>query len=185
MEAKTTTGIAISVGVAILLGVILIQIIADQTVSKVQLVPQTDTFTLVRQGATTHINETYVYRLSKVDDAWRADISECSKAKIIDPTSGTTGNLRLYNSSGGIIDNGEEYIVVTGVNSVKFKDADDINGTGTTATATYRTCPTEYVSGWGSTIVRLVPGFFAIAILLGAAFVIFYILKREGVDLGI
>ena len=185
-----SVGIAIATAVAILLGVILIQIISEQTATKVQYETVTDTFTLNRLGPGTAntsnaVNTSDTYTLSKVtDEAWRQDITECAKTAIVDPTSGAAGNLRLYNQSGSIIDNGAEYVVVSGINSVRFLNAANINGTtSTTVTAVYGTCPKEYVSGWGQTIFKLVPGFFALAILIGAAFVIFKILREEGVEL--
>ena len=48
-------------------------------------------------------------------------------------------------------------------------------------TATASTANLTSVSSWGSTVLKLVPGFFALAIFIGAAFVMFKILQAEGV----
>mgnify|MGYP001164584425 CR=1 FL=1 len=189
VKDNKSVGIAIATAVAILMGVILIQIIAEQTATKVQYETVTDTFTLHRllpgtANTSNAVNTSDRYTLSKVSDAWRQDISECALATTVDPTSGATGNLRLYNQSGSIIDNGAEYVVVSGINSVRFLNAENINGTtSTTVTAVYGTCPVDYVSGWAQTVFKMVSGFFALALLIGAAFVIFKILKEEGVEI--
>ena len=186
-KGNKTVGIAIAVAVAILMGVILIQIIADQTAQKVQLVQQTDTLTLVKQGATNHNNITYDYQLTKLDNAWRETFPECSKSTLAVGT-----NIIIYNSTGAeMMNNGacstltNEYYIVEGKSTLLICDAADTNSS-TTMTVRYNTCPSEgYVGGWAQTVFKLIPGFFALALLIGAAFVIFKILKEEGVDLQI
>ena len=189
---KSSVGIIIAFALAILVGVIFIQIIASETALKSQLYMVTDSFRLVRippgglYNTSNGINTTYTYTLSTVNDAWRQDITECAKKAIVDPSgSPATGNLWIYNSSGNILANGADYVVVSGVNSITFKNVENVNGTANTATAVYKTCPTEYVNGWGKTVFQLVPGFFALAILIGGAFIIFYVLKNEGISLDI
>lgn len=193
MAKSNTIGIIIGVAIALLLGVILVQIIAQQTVNKVQNEVVTDTFTLVRDGPGTanvsnDINATAsVFTLTKVDDAWRQSISECALATTID-----SNRISAYNTSGAALSmngcsaGGDFYLVDT-VNSITFcNQSVSTNGTGSsTVTVTYTTCPTEYVSGWGATVFKLIPGFFVLALLIGAAFVIFYILKNEGIEINI
>jgi hypothetical protein len=186
MEEKTSVGIIIAVAVAIILGAVLVNIIAQQTVNKVQLVEQVDTLALV-QNATGN-NYLTTYQLTKLDDAWRQDISQCSKS-----TLATGSNIIIYNSTGAeMTDNGacgadgtaHEYYIIEGQSTLKICNVPATNSS-TTMVVKYNTCPTEYIGGWGATIIKLIPGFFAIAILLGAAFVIFYILRKEGVELNI
>lgn len=194
MEKNSKTiGIIISIGIVVLMGAILVQILADQTQTKVGYAFQTDTFTLVREpspstlyNTSRGINTTYTYTLSKVDDAWRQDFPACAKAFTIDPTAGAVGNLRLYNASGTILENGVDYVIVSGVNSITFENTALINQSANTVSAKYRTCPaTEYVGGWGQTVLKMVPGFFALAILIGAAFCIFWILRQEGIQIDV
>ena len=53
-----------------------------------------------------------------------------------------------------------------------------------TTYVTYTYCPNEYVtSGWAKNITNLVPGFFVLALFIAAAFIIFYILRNEGVSI--
>jgi hypothetical protein len=187
METNNKTiGIAISVAVAILLGVILIQIIADMTANKVSLTQQSDRLALV-QNATGN-NYLTTYQLTALDDAWRQDITECSKS-----TLATGTNIIIYNASGTeMTDNGacgaegtaHEYYIIEGQSTLKICNVPATN-TSTFMTVKYNTCPTEYVGGWGQTVFKMIPGFFALAILLGAAFVIFKILKSEGIELNI
>jgi hypothetical protein len=186
-KGNKTVGIAIAVAVAILMGVILIQIIADQTAQKVQLVQQTDTLTLKKVGATLTNNVTYDYQLTKLDDAWRQDFAECSKS-----TLATGTNIIIYNSTGAeMMNNGacsgttNEYYIVEGDSTLNICNVDNTNKS-TFMTVKYNTCPSEgYVGGWAQQVFKLIPGFFALAILIGAAFVIFKVLKEEGVELQI
>jgi len=178
-------GMAIMMAVAILLGVILIQIIADLTADKVQLVQQTDTLTLVKVGATEANNVTYEYQLSALDDPWRADFSECSKS-----TLATGTNIIIYNSTGAeMTENGactdttNEYYIIEGQSTLLICNVENTNHS-TTMTVEYNTCPSsEYVGGWAQTIFKLIPGFFALALLISAAFLIFRILKKEGIEI--
>lgn len=188
MENKTI-GILIGTAIAILMGVILIQVIAEQTAVKVQLVQQTDVIGLVKIGSTQANNYTTTYQLTALDDSWRQDISECSKS-----TLATGSNIIIYNSTGAeMMDNGacgaspgdaNDYYIVEGQSTLKICNNPDTNGS-TTMTVKYNTCPTEYVAGWGQTILKMVPGFFALAILIGSAFVIFFVLKNEGIEMNI
>jgi len=183
-------GIAIAVAVAVLVGVILVGVIAEETATKVQLETQTDTLTLVKIGATNANNYTTDYQLTKLDDAWREEFSECAKA-----TLATGTNIIVYNSTGSeMVDNGaceaggnnNQYYIVEGASTLNICNDDSVNGTQTTATVTYQTCPSEnYVGGWAQTVFKMIPGFFALAILIGAAFVITRILKSEKIDVGI
>jgi hypothetical protein len=185
-----SVGIAIGVAIALLMGVILIQIIADQTANKVQLVQKVDTLTLVKIGATQANNYTVNYQLTSLDDAWRQDFPECSKSALA-----TGSNIIIYNSSGAeMMDNGacgagpgddNDYYIIEGASTLKICNNDNTNSS-TFMTVKYNTCPaTEYVGGWGQTVFKLIPGFFALALLIGAAFVIFKILREEGVELQI
>jgi len=180
-------GIGIGMAVAILVGIILIGTLANETADKVQLVSQTDTLTLIKIGATDANNYTTEYQLTKLDDAWRETFSECSKA-----TLATGTNIIIYNSTGSeMVDNGaceaggndNQYYIVEGESTLNICNDESVNGTQTTATVVYNTCPSEnYVGGWAQTVFKLIPGFFALAILIGAAFMITKVLRKE--DLG-
>jgi len=183
-------GIAIAAAIAILVGVIFVTILADESVSKVQLEQQTDTLTLIKIGATQANNYTTEYQLTKLDDAWRETFSECSKS-----TLATGTNIIIYNSTGSeMVDNGaceaggndNQYYIVEGESTLNICNDESVNGTANTfVTVKYDTCPSEnYVGGWAQTIFKLIPGFFALALLIVAAFIITKVLKSEKIDIG-
>jgi len=184
-------GIGIAAAVMVLIGVIFVSVIADEQVNKVQLEQQTDTLTLIKIGATQANNYTTDYQLTKLDDAWRETFPECAKA-----TLATGTNIIIYNSTGsemsnngacGAGENGNEYYIVEGASTLNICNDESVNDTvNTFVTVRYDTCPSEnYVGGWAQTIFKLIPGFFALAILIGAAFVITRVLKSENIDIGI
>jgi hypothetical protein len=182
MAEGKNIGIIISIAVALILGVVLIQIIAGSIANKTGLISVTDSFSIApARTEAGGVNDTYTFDaqdiLSKsASKDWRTNDASCkiayikfknqSGATMVDPTgyvwvtdgSGTEGSLTLKN--------------ILALNS------SDSNST----TITYSTCPDDYMSGWTGTITNLIPGFFALAILLAAVFVIYFVLKEEGVD---
>ena len=190
VKQTNTLGIIIGVAIAILVGIVFVDIMASSIADKTQLITVTDTFTLVRNApgvgnVSNDINATAsTFTLTKVDDAWRQDISECALTATID-----SNNIDAYNQSGTALSmngcgSGGDFYLVDTVNSIKFCNRSvSTNGTGSSkVTVTYPTCPTEYISGWGATVLNMTPGFFVIAILIGAAFVLFIILKDNNID---
>lgn len=180
-----STGIIISVAVAVLMGAILIAIIADQINEKTTEVLYTDTVDIspvrLTGGA---INYTAALRLYASDiltnpagTTWRSDISDC-----------TISTVAFYNQSGALMSNSADYTWVEDGNGIdgwlRPKNVDNLNSSGSnTTTIKYTTCPAGYVSGWAKTVTQLIVGFFALAILITCVFVIFYVLREEGVDL--
>ena len=194
METKNRTiGIIIGVAVALLLGAILIQIIAEQTQSKTIVgATYTDTVNLAAlRGADGEYNYTLAESNKLYADKilshsagavpWKSATSECTISTIV-----------MKNASGSVASNANDYIWVADGNGVVgwLRVKNSTTGTvlgassSNTSTITYTTCPQEYIaSSWGRTIMNLIPGFFALAILIGAAFVIFKIMKSEGYSL--
>lgn len=65
------------------------------------------------------------------------------------------------------------------IGSLQVKNVVSLNGTTSNTTSiVYNYCPTDYVSSWGGTILNLVPGFFALA-LLAIGVGLFYGVARE------
>ena len=176
-------GIIISISVALLLGVILIQIIANQTNDKTELKTFTETVNIAgAKLAGGVINQTYYFvpKYMKNSAGFRTDNSECS-----------VSSIQLKNSSGFVLDNNGCALAgdYTFVADIRYNlcNVESLNGTTggspNTTTITYRYCAEDYVAtGWARSLLDLVPGFFAIALLIIAAFSIMYILKENGVE---
>lgn len=177
MQEKSSVGIIILMAVAVLIGAILVQIIADQTVSKTQLKSSIDTIDVNTAivGQENKTLQSVIFTVTNPPTTWRT--SDCPLTSVVIKNStGTT----LTETTGWVMDKaaGTFYMVNGSEAWTSF------SGATNTTTVSYTYCPAEYINeGWQRTVLNLVPGFFVLAILLGAAFVIFYILKKEGVDL--
>ena len=189
MAENKMVGIAIALAVAVLMGVILINVIATETQSKTQLVGYADIVSIAPlrtvggaiNDTDVAANRLYASRiLSHPTSAYGKNaISDCAISTIV-----------LQNSTGATWTDGVQYAWVADGNGVDgylriINSVVTNNSVSNRTTLTYQTCPDAYVAGWGRTIMNLIPGFFALAILIGAAFAIFHILKEEGVELNI
>jgi hypothetical protein len=76
-----------------------------------------------------------------------------------------------------------DYFVNLDTGLIGFKNTTTTNMTnlGNVSVVTYKYCGDGHQSGWGATMLNMVPGFVALAILMAVAFLIVWILKREGV----
>jgi hypothetical protein len=97
----------------------------------------------------------------------------------------------MKNQTGGILTDGVDYNWVDDGSrargSLSLVNTLNLNTSlSNTTTITYDYCTEDYLAeGWGRTVLNMVPGFFALAILIGVAFVIFWILKKEGIEMDI
>ena len=173
MESKNrSVGLVVIVAVAILFGVIAIGVIADQLNSKTALKTQTDTITIQRFANMT-VKEDVVYTL---DDAlftgWRAEHPECE-----------VQTITFKNQTGVTLTDPTHYVFVMDVATLTLVDGGWLNGgTSNTTTATYQYCPDDYITGWSQTVLNLIPGFFAIALIGAALFLLWKVTESEGLD---
>ena len=176
MENRSV-GIILSLAIAILLGVILVQIIAGETVTKTSTVGAFDESHAIDVLGFPDINETAVYTLTNAPSGWKTE--QCPLTSFV-----------LTNGSDALTDT-TDYIVDLSAGTYTLVDNADTNESGVyqlydlnTTYASYYYCGNDYLAAsWGRSLLNLVPGFFVLAILIGAAFVIFYILKAEGIKL--
>jgi hypothetical protein len=186
MENKTI-GIIISVAIVALMGAILVQIIADNAYPKtVRTAIASETINIApARLAGNAINASYYFHLAKgcpYATAWREDAgSECQ----IDYNW-------VKNSSGAALTDPDDVVKVSNgavctdypSGDVHFVNSALMNSTITnTTTISYSYCADDYMTqSWSRTILNMVPGFFILGILLAVAFVIYYVLKKEGID---
>jgi hypothetical protein len=182
MENKTTVGLIIIIGVALLLGSIVIQIISEQTTAKTKLtavVYEPINIAPARSGELWAMNNSYNLTIVNYPQGWRLSESDCSSIT----------NYVFYNQSKVALTIGTHYgfSPTTGQFYYLNGTAPAVNATATNTTyVSYSYCPNDYLnSGWGRAVANNTVGFFSLAILISAAFVIFFILKKEGVELNI
>lgn len=85
----------------------------------------------------------------------------------------------LANSSGTAYTETTDYVMTAGSGTFTLVNTEQVNLTGDNITAvTYTYCPVGYMNlGWGRTGVNIVPGFFAIALMLIAIGMFYSIYK--------
>lgn len=176
MEQKTAVGIIILLGVATLMGAILIGIISEQTVANTKKVTaQMENFsTLASRVPVGGVINNTEYRVTYYPTSWKQEDCPITIVRLGNSTTAYTDDTDYFFN--------DKYGNWTLKNTVVVNGTNGGNENYTYVTYTY--CPDNYINlAWGRTVNDLVPGFFALGILIGAAFVIFWVLKREGIDL--
>lgn len=175
-EKDNTIGILVGVIISLVVGLALIGAIADQVVSKTQLAGATETVNLVpaRNVTTGGVVPGIALSLVKPVEArtgWRADNSEC-----------IVQTITFKNQTGGTITNGTDYIY-SNAGTLTLLQTTNINGTGNVTTASFSYCPDGYQTGFGRTIMNMIPGFFALALLGIAIMLVIWVMRKQGLDI--
>ena len=156
--------------VALIIGISLIGIIAstgNNITNTINISGETVDYTSAVQVNGT-INSSVEFTIANVPTTWR--ITGC-------PIVGIT----LYNSTSSLTVVDYTFTASTGI--ITFNNSANVNGSASnTTSATYQYCDNEYLTqGWNRTIINLVPGFFAIA-LMGIGIGLFFAIgRKEGV----
>ena len=121
----------------------------------------------------TDINATITYTLTNAPTGWK--VNDC-------PIT----NFVLTNSSGDALTVTTDYVLTASAGTFVFVNSAGLNDTIDTATnqtlASYSYCGDDYMNlGWGRTGINLVPGFFALALLLIAVGLFYSVAKETGV----
>lgn len=167
-------GILISVFIAILLGVVMLTISAGQVNDITGLDSNVDAAQTITMVDANSVNETITYTVTGAPTGWQAQATDgCALT-----------NFVLTNSSGTVLTDATDYTVDLATGTYTMGNTTAVIAMGDNATlATYSSCPDGYQTGFGGTVLNMVPGFFALAILVSVAFLIFWILRREGIEL--
>lgn len=169
MENKSIT-MLISAFLALIVGISLVGVVATQgneVTETITISGETIDYTSAIYNGTVNITDEFT--IANVPDGWR--ITGC-------PIT----SFDLYNDSGSLVLT-TDYTFTASTGVITFENTNNINGNATNATtATYVYCDSEYLTqGWNRTIIKLVPGFFALA-LMGVGIGLFYgVMKNEGV----
>jgi len=120
-------------------------------------------------GGNATLNQTIQFTITNAPTGWK--ITEC-------PIS----NFDLRNQSGQTMTVNIDYYFTANSGLLNLTNVEILNSTSSNTTAVnYNYCGDDYiVSAWQRTVLNLVPGFFALA-LLGISLGLFYVvLKNEG-----
>ena len=169
MEEKSIN-MLIGAFLALIIGVSLIGVVASTgnvITNTINISGENISYAAARETATGAVDTTAIV-IANYPTTWR--ITGC-------PIIG----LVLHNSSSSLT-NVVDYVFTASTGSIAFNNTDNVNGSASnTTTATYVYCNNEYLTqGWNRTIIDLVPGFFAIA-LMGISIGLFYgVMRQEG-----
>ena len=157
--------------VALIIGIALLGTVATEGLSKTELTTissETNVFVPINN---TDINTTYAVTLTQAPTGWKASDTDCEIA-----------NFGLSNGT----DSGTvttDYVLTAAAGTYTMKDTvftETMIGANET-TVGYDYCADDYLTeGWQRTVLNLVSGFFAIALLMISLGIFYAILKNEG-----
>jgi hypothetical protein len=183
MENKSI-GIIISAVVAILLGAIFVGIIAHEGSNVTTKTSYAQVLSIPRNNTANGVNSSVKFHLThgcamNASD-WRSDAGCNLEVVSLINVSGYSYNSGNFTFNTANADCGTN---VSG--DLIFLNSSQLVAQESNLTLiTYLACPDTYVSqSWGRTIMNMVPGFFALAILAGIVYLIFVIARSEGIDL--
>ena len=183
-ENKSAVGLIVISFVAILIGVIGVAIISDGIVGVTDRTLATESLDL----SPAIVNYTWAdydhvsLGSHSLRSGFRTDYSECevtalTTIKNYSGTAMTTPLLYNFTKASGTT---AAYIQIP----TNGTAGNWTNPTSNTTTVTYWYCGDNYIGGWAGTVTDLVPGFFAIGIMIIAALIILWIMKKENIDVG-
>lgn len=161
--------------VMLIVGISLIGVVATQTVSVTSKTRESQSinYAAAKNYDGNAINETirfYPTRATEAITGWRADYSECAVGTVI-IGSNTNASGTLWVDPTDIVRNSAGYFTLK--NTLK------VNGSNNITIFTTDYCADGYTTqGWSRSILNLIPGFFALA-LMGIALGLFYSLGRD------
>ena len=167
---KSSITMLIGAFLALIVGVSLIGVVAttgNEITNVINVSDETVDYTtaVLADGV---INTTKEFSIANPPTTWRID--GC-------PIAGLT----LYNTTSSLTAVDYTFTASTGV--ITFNNSANVNGSASnTTSATYQYCSGEYLTqGWNRTIINLVPGFFAIALMAVGVGLFYGVMKREGI----
>lgn len=114
------------------------------------------------------INETITYTLTNAPTGWKT--TDCPITGFALTNLSGTSFTTVLNAAAG---------TYTITNSTAALAALPVETNNTYATYLY--CPDDYVSSWGGTILDLIPGFFALAILIFSVGMFYSVARETGI----
>ena len=175
-DTSPVVGIIIATFIAVLLGVVMLSITSDQVIDVTGLDYNVDSAQEITYIDYNNINETIEYTVTEAPTGWKA-------LSAADGGCALTSFV-MKNSTGTVLTDATDYTVDLAAGTYTMGNTTAVLALGDNATiSSYTSCPDGYQKSFGGTILNLVPGFFALALLISVAFLIFWILRKEGIEL--
>lgn len=102
------------------------------------------------------LDDTYEFTITNaIYSGWRADYSECE-----------VNAITLKNQTGDIMTATTDYVFTPDTAILTLNNVDNLNGTASNSTTLlYDHCGDDYITGWGNSTFKLIPGIFVLMIL--------------------
>jgi len=155
--------------VTLILGVALLSQISIITNSATDLsTTSNEAITMIKQGL--DVNNTIAYTLTNAPTGWKASDCPLTSFSLRNASGGTAWTLTT------------DYTVTLATGIVYLKNTTTTQLTATNLTyASYNYCGDDYLNlSWGRTLINLVSGFFAIALLLVSVALFYSVAKESG-----
>jgi len=170
---KSSLAMIIGGFVALIIGISLIGVVAEEgneITNTITITDETVDFTTAVL-AVGEINTTKEFTIANAPDGWR--ITECPITSFVLGNASEDYTLLA------------DYAFTASTGVITFNNSANINASVLTTNETlvdYAYCDKEYLTqGWNRTIINLVPGFFALA-LMGVGIGLFYgVMRKEGI----
>lgn len=157
--------------VTLILGVALLGSVAVLTTDATsKAVATNEAHTIIKNG--TDINETYIYTVTNAPTGWKAEESDCVLNGVI-----------LRNTSDSTWASTTDYVFDTDAGTFTLVNSSDVVLTSDDLTnVNYNYCPDDYInSSWGRTVINMIGGFFALALLFVSLAMFYSIAKESGI----
>ena len=170
---NSSTSKLIAAFVLLILGIVFVSQVASigsgvtaKTVVNNEVIDYTTAF----QESSDQINETITFTVANNPTSWKT--TDC-------PLTGVT----LTNSSGTSWTSGTDYTLTASAGTFTLINTIDVNVTSDNQTyIDYQYCGDDYMNlTWGRTGINIVPGFFAIALLLISVGLFYSVAKENGI----
>lgn len=119
------------------------------------------------------INMSYQYTISQVPTGWKVDQCPITSINLYNTTTPVAAALLTLNAD-------YKYAPVTGKINLTGSAVNNFS-TSYSYSAIYGYCGDDYIIGWGGTVLLLIPGFFALAILIFSVGMFYSIAKDTGI----
>jgi len=163
----------ISAFILLIIGIMLLTQVAaigSGVTSKTVIEDEVIDYTTAFSNNASHINISVGFTIANPPTSWKVD--DC-------PLTGIT----LTNSSGTVWTSGTDYSISTTTGAFTLRDTVKVNTSTTNNTyIDYQYCGDDYINlSWGRTGINLVPGFFALTMLLISIGLFYSVAKEEGI----
>jgi len=162
--------------VALILGIVLLGTVATlnyDVTSKSRIVDESIYIVKNAAGSGLDINTTWVYTLNEAPTGWKTEGTDCD-----------ISNSKFANSSGSALTVTTDYVLVANTGTFTLKNTSNlVKYTDDNLTdVSYSYCGDDYLNlSWGRTVINLVGGFFALAILFVSLAMFYSIGKEAGI----